>query len=195
MSRNFFLGLLLLSIPGWRAAFCSESQPTIHSITIQGNTRTRSEVIQRELLFAVGEPLDSSLVAETARNLRRLFYLGNTALHIREEEGKANVKVEVQDLYARVLSPQFSGQFNEMDYGLIALDYNFLGRGQTVELSLYNRAISGLSGTAYHRIPRLLGSRHTLTTNIGISSEGHDLRIALSRPLYALSTRWAYGLS
>ena len=103
--------------------------------------------------------------------------------------------MEVKDLYTRVLSPLFSGQFNEMDYGLITLDYNFLGRGQRVELSIYKRAISGLSGVAHYRIPRLLGSRHTLTTNLGVSSEGHDLRVALTRPLYALSTRWAYGLS
>lgn len=48
-------------------------QPTIRHISIEGNTRTREAKIRRELLFSEGEPLDSMLVVESARNLRRFF--------------------------------------------------------------------------------------------------------------------------
>ena len=50
--------------------------PRIHRIVILGLERTDEQVIRRELLFTEGDILDSTRVAETARNLRRLFFIG-----------------------------------------------------------------------------------------------------------------------
>ena len=55
---------------------------TIRHISIDGNERTRTVVIERELLFAVGDQLDSALVAETERNLRLLPYLGSASIGV-----------------------------------------------------------------------------------------------------------------
>ncbi len=135
MSRISLLGFLVVFPPFCQAVLTANSSSVIDSITIQGNTRTHTHVIRRELLFVLGDRLDSNLVAETARNLRRLLYLGNPDIHVQEEHGKATILVQVQDLYSRALSPQFSGAIEELSCGLIALDYNFLGRGQTAQLS------------------------------------------------------------
>ena len=159
----------------------------IRNITIEGNTRTRTEVIQRELLFQSGEPLDTLKIIETERNLRRLFFLGDVRINVQSDSTHANITVHVRDLYARALSPQLSGESGELSYGLVALDFNFLGRGQIL-------AITGNSANIHYQNPRLNGSRKSLITRIGIADEGHDFRFVLSQSFYTLDTPWAYGI-
>ena len=145
------LGLLVVLASHVYAGEPPPAPPLIRSITIEGNVRTRTEVIHRELLFSQGEPLDSSLVAETERNLRRLLYLGKAEIRILEANGAADVTVEVEDLYSRAFSPRISGEPGELSYGLIALDYNLLGRGQTAEVKFHVGApVRQCPGTPYH---------------------------------------------
>lgn len=187
---------LRLFVPCVSAAHADQARiPVIRDIAIRGNIRTRTEVIRRELLFAPGDQLDSSLVSETARNLRQLLFLGKVDIHVWKKDGTADILVEVNDLYARALSPLLSGEAGELSYGLVALDYNFLGRGQEVQLTVEHDAISGNSASVYYRMPRLLGSRHALTTRLDGGQEGYDVQLVFARPLHALSARRAYGAS
>ncbi len=172
-----------------------DAPPIIRNISIVGNTRTLESTIVRELLFHVGEPLDSSIVAETSRNLRQLFFLGNVEIRTRTEGSYADIIVSVKDLYARALTPSLSGEPGELSYGLVAMDYNFLGRGQVIQLSVGHDAISGNWGEAYLRIPRISGSRHRLTANLNVGQEGHDIWGTLSHPFYALSVPLSYGVT
>ena len=173
----------------------ADPPPTIRKISISGNTRTVDATIERELLFVSGEPLNSAIVAETSRNLRRLFFLGNVEIRIQREGRYADITVLVQDLYARALTPSISGEVGELSYGLIAMDYNFLGRGQIVQLTLGHDAISGNWGEAYLQVPRVSGSRKRLTANLNVSEEGHDIWGTVSRPFYALSVAASYGFT
>ena len=167
----------------------------IDTIIISGISRTREEVVKRELLFSVGDVLDSSLVAESARNLRRLRFLGDAHVQAGKVDGMNSILVEVEDLYSRAVSPEFGGTFDELNYGVIAVDYNFLGRGQTAQLSLHHNAVSGQSAAAFYRNPRLAGSRFRVTANVEMGSEGYDHSATASHPFRALSTRWASGIS
>jgi len=177
------------------ASAAAQPAPVIRHIAIQGNTRTRTEVIRRELLFAEGDTLDAAQIEETARNLRGLFFLGRVDIRVQEVDGTADVAVAVADLYARALSPLLSGEIGELSYGGMALDYNFLGRGQVVRLTAEHDAVSGVRAAAYYRAPRLLGSQHAVTADVSAGAEGHDVDVSLSRPFYALAARWAYGIS
>ena len=167
----------------------------IDSITIAGNVRTRTEIVRRELLFAAGDLLDTNLVAESARKLRRLPYLGDARIQVRQQGHTAVVGVEVEDLYSRALSPQFAGDVEELSYGLIGLDYNFLGRGQTAEVTIRHDAVSGNSATAYYQVPRLRGSHLSMSASAGAGEEGHNLGVRVWQPFFALSSQWSYGLS
>ena len=169
--------------------------PIIRSIAIQGNTRTRTEVIHRELLFSTGTPFDSTRLAETERNLRRLLFLGQVDIQVHETTGGVDILVKVQDLYSRALSPRFSGKFGELSYGLIALDYNFLGRGQTARMTLDHQAISGNSIRLDYQIPRLISSQGDLGVVLGTGSEGHQVEFELSHPFRTLSGSQSYGVS
>jgi len=198
-SRQTRVGLLLL-FPFLGPIFtpCTAQPPpfpVIRGITIQGNTRTRTEIIRRELLFTTGDLLDPDLVAETERNLRRLLFLGQVAIHVRQRNDGVDILIQVEDLYSRALSPLLSGELDELSYGLVALDYNFSGRGQIVRLTLDHQAVSGSSATLDYQIPRIFDQTHDLATTLGIGREGHEVDFTLSRPFYTLADRRAYGIS
>jgi len=64
-------------------------------------------------------------IAETECNLRQLFFLCDIRTDIQRDG-----TIYVRDLYARALSPQLSSESDELSYGLVGLDLNFLGRGR-----------------------------------------------------------------
>ncbi len=180
---------LLLATPALDAQIIS-------TIDVRGNTRTRSDVIRRELLFAAGDSLDAAVIDETERNLRRLLYLGRvTIITEPAQAGSVNVVVEVGDLYARALSPLFSGDIEEVSYGGVAVDFNLFGLGQTARITAFDDARSGRRVTTQYGDPRLGGTRLRLATEAGWAEEGHTIGLSLSQPFYSLAAPWAFGLS
>ena len=169
--------------------------PRIYRIVIHGLERTDEQVIRRELLFAAGDVLDSTLVAETARNLRRLLFIGEVHIRLLDRPEGVEVTVSVEDLYSRAFSPLISGQIDELSFGVVALDYNFRGRGQRLRLGLGNQAISGPWAEVFFAEPRLGGSRRALAVQLTTGTEGHDHALTFSRPFATLADRRAYGLS
>jgi hypothetical protein len=195
----FLLFLMVFSIPmapSSSKVIESDSAPTpvIRNIHIQGNTRTRTGIIRREFLFSVGDSLVPELLAETERNLRKLLFLGQIDIRTQQRQNGVDIQVQVQDLYARALSPQLSGKPGELSYSLVALDYNFLGRAQVARVTLDHRAIEGHSATLDYQIPRLFDSPHNLTTKLGWGEEIHRVEWSLSRPFHTLSSSHSYGL-
>ena len=198
-SRLYFpLGwifLLAVLLPPAGRTSAEEDLPRIHRIVIHGLERTNEQIIRRELLFAAGEVLDSTRVAETARNLRRLLFVGDVHIRWLDRPDSVEVTVSVEDLYSRALSPLLSGTIDELSFGVVALDYNFRGRGQRLRLGLGNRAISGPWAELLLAEPRLRGSRRALAAQLATGAEGHDHALTFSRPFATLADRRAYGLS
>ena len=192
-SCSLFLLAVLLLIAGH--AHAEDDSPRIHRIIIHGLERTDEQVIRRELLFAAGDILDSTRVAETERNLRRLFFLGKVQIHLLNRPDGVEVTVSVDDLYSRTLSPSISGQIDELSFGVVALDYNFRGRGQRLRLGLEDHSISGPWAELLFAEPRLGGSRRSLTTQLAAGAEGHAHALTLSRPFATLADLRSYGFS
>ena len=167
----------------------------IRRIVIEGNQRTDVQIIRRELLFATGDQVDTTLFVESARNLRRLFFIGEVDIRHAEEHGEAIVTITVEDLYSRALSPLVSGQLDQLSIGLVGLDYNLFGRGQSLRTTVENRAISGYWLDIDFTEPRLAGTRHSLSSRIGAGAEGHNFSIEVARPFATLADQRAYGLS
>ena len=191
---------------GWLLAAPAASQPAdtlavpsvVGSISVHGNSRTRPEVIRRELLFASGDPLDTSLVRESERNLRRLLFLGNVRVRMLPPASTADsvdISVEVRDLYSRAISPLVAGEVGEISYGLVALDYNFLGRGQVVQATARHDAVTGNSAGLLYREPRMLGSHIGFRSQLELAEEGHLATLSLSQPYNSLSSRWRFGVA
>ena len=188
----FLLAVLLISAGRVHA---KNDFPRIHRIVIHGLERTAEQVIRRELLFAEGDVLDSTRVAETARNLRRLLFIGEVHIRLLDHPDGVEVTVSVEDLYSRALSPLISGQIDELSFGVVALDYNFRGRGQRLHLGLEDRAISGPWAELLFAEPRLGGSRRALSVQLAAGAEDHAHALTFSRPFATLADRRAYGFS
>ncbi len=188
----FLLAVLLLPAERTHA---EDDLPRIHRIIIHGLERTDEQVIRRELLFAEGDVLDSTRIAETARNLRRLLFIGEVHIRLLNHPEGVEVTVSVEDLYSRALSPLISGQIDELSFGMVALDYNFRGRGQRLRLALENQAISGPWAELLFAEPRLGNSRRSLAVQLATGAEGHDHALTFSRPFATLAGRRAYGVS
>ncbi|MDA0337433.1 MAG: hypothetical protein O2782_19905 [bacterium] len=188
--RTAVLGsLLLLAAP-------ARAEDVIAAIEVRGNTRTKSAVVLRELLFHAGEPLQAAAVEESRRNLRSLLYLGRVQIHTAAAApGSVRVVVEVDDLYARALSPLLAGDDEEISYGAVAVDYNLFGQGQYARLTAFDDARSGRRVTAQFGDPRIRSTQLRLATEAGWAEEGHQLGVSLSQPFYQLATTWAYGAS
>ena len=192
LGRSFLLAILLLSAG---RAHATDDLPRIHRIVIHGLERTNEQVIRRELLFAAGDVLDSTRVAETERNLRRLLFIGEVQIRLFDRPEGVEVTVSVEDLYSRALSPLISGQIDELSFGAVALDYNFRGRGQRLRLGFEDRAISGPWAELLFAEPRLNGSRRALAAQLAAGAEGHTHALTFSQPFATLADRRAYGFS
>ncbi len=192
LGRSFLLAILLLPAGPAHAA---DDLPRIHRIVIHGLERTNEQVIRRELLFAAGDVLDSTRVAETERNLRRLLFIGEVHIRLLDRPEGVEMTVSVEDLYSRTLSPLISGQIDELSFGAVALDYNFRGRGQRLRLGFEDRAISGPWAELLFAEPRLNDSRRALTAQLAAGAEGHAHALTFSQPFATLADRRAYGFS
>ena len=192
---NLTLSLSVIILPVCQTANGQTAPPRIGEIIIFGSERTEIEVIRRELLFAKGDLLDSALVAETERNLRNLFFIGEVNIDLVDSHGSLKVIVEIEDLHSRALSPLISGPVDELNFGLIGFDYNLFGRGQILRLSLENRALSGPKADLLFIEPRLRGSRQRLGIRLGFGAEGHDHTLSISRPFATLADERSFGLS
>mgnify|MGYP001162845823 CR=1 FL=1 len=171
------------------------SAQTIQTISILGPKRTRIETVERELLFRVGEPFDSTRIEESARNLRRLPFLGRVKLTPYTVGSDIHVEVRVQDLHARALSPTVTGSIDALEYGLAALDYNLGGRGERILLAVASQTYVGKSAEVSFWKPRLFGSEHSVFSRAYGSQEGRDVQWSLNRPFFTLKSRVSYGIS
>ncbi len=110
----------------------------IDRITIRGNTRTRDNVIRRELRIAEGGIFDSKAIRESTEALQRLSYFEEVNI-IPEPSinpDRMNVIVEVKEKPTGNFSigAGFSSADNLILMGQIS-ENNFLGRGDTLSLS------------------------------------------------------------
>ena len=174
----------------------SSDDDIVRNIDIVGLTRTKSDVVRRELLFKPGDRLSASVIDETARNLRALLFLGEIDVRTTQVGAdSADVIVSVRDLYSRALTPLLSGEPDELSYGVVGLDYNLLGSGQVLQVTGRHDAVTGNETEVFYRAPRWFGSRSALTGIVGFGGEGYDASLWMSRPFYRLSERWSYSVA
>lgn len=170
----------------------------VGKVTCSGNRRTRDRVIIQEVLLRPGDPYDPELVRETERNLRRLQYLGSAKVIARHdtEHNLVDLDVAVTDRWPWIAAviPSFGGGVVEVE--LIFGHTNSLGLGQTVGVQAF---VSNQVADSYAFLfsePRVAGTRWGATINLGHQGEvGGRYQLDVWRPLFALSTKWAYNVS
>jgi hypothetical protein len=157
------------------------------------HVRTRPQVIRRDLLFKPGERVSARLVEETERLLlSKSFYYDVAIVPTNYRDGVVDVNVVTRDTWTINLNAKYSrsggsssSKIGVMDTNVAgtALKFGFLQssdpdrRGQEVEID-YGQAFDGHTQLAYVE---------------GDYDDGFRKVGTISRPFYALDTRWAYG--
>lgn len=156
---------------------------------------TKEGVIQRELLFHEGDPLDEESLEQTERNLRALPFLREARVEASPTSpGRVRVRVLAYDSWSTQPEARLAKVGNVWTWGVGATETNLLGRGKTLR-GMYTSGLDRDETFVFYRDPRLLGSRIALSTLLSSASDGHDVSVGAVRPFYSLETAWSFRAS
>ncbi len=111
----------------------------INRITIKGNTRTRDNVIRRELLVKEGGIFDSKAMRDSVQNLQYLSFFSEVSITPEDsfDESTMDLVVEVEDKSTGNFT--IGAGYSSIDHLLLMgeiAENNFLGRGDTLSFSV-----------------------------------------------------------
>lgn len=157
---------------------------------------THADTVRQQLLFRSGEPFHRRVLDETERLLRARRYLNEasvTAVRY-NEDNTVDVLVRVHDVWTLSPGLSFGRKGGENSTRMKFEDTNFLGLGKQVSLARSGDVDRTAWRLAYVD-PHLFGSWWTLSSAYASMSDGSERALSLSRPFYALDSRWSATLS
>jgi len=157
--------------------------------------RTRREVIQRQLLFKSGERVSVHLVEETERLLRlNKFVYDVTIRPVAYHDGVVDIEVRTQDTWTLQFGVSAGREGGSTSHGMTLRDNNALGTG--VQVGIERSSEFDRTGTEY-RITDNHAFDGWTTVDYALTqfSDGEHRSFSLTRPFYALDTRWAAGFT
>lgn len=160
-------------------AWSSRLMNTLH-------VRTRTSVVEREMLLHVGDPLDSARAAETGRNLRRLQVFRDVVVDTSADGSTLRVTTRDGWTTRPYTSFRSAGRQRLLSIGL--LESNFLGRAATLDVRYAedtDRSVVRLAFSA----PRLFANRISTGVFFNQLSDGRSLGAGIEQPFFALSSR------
>ncbi|HEX5004195.1 MAG TPA: hypothetical protein VFV65_02710 [Gemmatimonadales bacterium] len=156
--------------------------------------RTRPQVIRRELLFRDGDPYDSVLVAESARNLRALGIFRSVRIDSVRTDSGLVMQVATYDAWTTRPGGRLRTAGNQVSIGLSFYEDNFLGTATRAGASFSSDPIrTTFSLEAWQ--PRFLGSSVGVGARWEDRSDGTVLRGRVNRPFYSVSDARAFSVS
>ncbi|HKM43533.1 MAG TPA: BamA/TamA family outer membrane protein [Limnochordia bacterium] len=111
------------------------AQTTLKDIVIEGNEKTRDFVIERELSFEPGDPVNIHQVDQSLRRVLMLGYFDGISRDFSEEDDPDETVLTINLDERKTGSATFGVSYSSTDrlLGFVeAADDNFLGRGQRV---------------------------------------------------------------
>jgi len=169
MKRILIIAFLFVSFI--QIGFSNNGNYLIKQIKISGNYKTKNYVILQELSFKPGDNINSSTIEnvlnDNKQRLNNLNIFGYVDIEFKtvdstHEPEEINILIDVKEKWT--LFPFPSLQYDNLTgytIGISVSDSNFLGRAQSIGLSLqyntYNKLIS-----SFFQEPRLFGSKDSL---------------------------------
>ncbi len=152
---------------------------------------TRENVIRDELLFREGEPFDTTVVRETARNLRKREIFKRVDIDTTRIDGRFAVIVDTQD--GQSLKPNFS--FSVATDGswtgrLGVTERNLLGSGSLASI-VYVKEIERHGPQLAANFRRLFGSQIRAKGIVSLWNDGTDGWWRLGDPFYSNEDRFS----
>lgn len=157
---------------------------------------TRDETVRQQLLFRSGEPFHRRVLDETERLLRDQRYLNEASVAVvrYNEDNTVDVEVRIHDVWTLSPGISFGRKGGENNTRMKFEDLNFLGLGKQIAMAR-SSDVDRTTWRLTYVDPHLFGSWWTLSTAYSSMSDGTEQALALSRPFYALDSRWSANLS
>jgi hypothetical protein len=157
--------------------------------------RTRPGVIERMLLFRTGEPLSVRLIDESERLLRNNRYLYDVAIRpVAWHDGIVDLEVRTRDTWTLDPGLSFSRSGGKNSSGIALEENNLLGTGTSIGIS--RKSDVDRTGTEFTVAnSHILGGWTEVDYSYASLDDGKKQSFGLSRPFYALDTRWAAGIT
>lgn len=161
-----------------------------------GNTlhiKSKKIAIRNYLLFSKNKVLDSVIILETERLLRRQQFVRRVVIEANPVgKDSVDVKIRVLDAWSSFITPSmsssgFKGKFKER---------NFMGVGHTFSNRIDHRTSDGKTGySGNYLIPNIY---HTyINSNIRFTNDLENNQyktMAFNRPFYSSNVKWAGGV-
>ena len=155
---------------------------------------TRQHVVERELLFRQGEPLDSARLAETERNLRALRIFRNVSVGSVAGDSGMDVRVVTRDAWTTKLSVKVGVTGDQYMLGASATESNLFGRGLEFGFA-YRSDPDRINNQLWFKAPRVIAGRARVAAGINLMSDGERGMAELVLPFFSLRSRRAGGVS
>ncbi len=137
-------------------------------IEVVGNTKTRDQVIRRELQIEEGDLFSASAIERSQRRIERLGYF--EAVNVTTQQTQTpevmDLRIEVEEMPTGSfqLGAGLSSQENFIFQGQVSQE-NLFGRGQSLQLSVQASSIRQLFNLRFAE-PRLFGSQWHFATDL-----------------------------
>jgi hypothetical protein len=153
--------------------------------------QTRPAIIRRELLFQVGEPYDSALVAESERNLRALGIFRRVQIDSVRTATGLMLRVLTKDGWSTQADWRFRSTGGEVAFTIGLVENNLLGTASTAAVR-YRHDPDRSSVALTFRRPRMFAGAVGMGVQYENRSDGRIAGIALERPFFALTSPRAF---
>ena len=146
---------------------------------------TREAVIRREVLLEVGQPFQSEIAAETARNLRSRFHLYNAWIEVDSlPGGNLVVRVVTIDVWSIVGGITLATDGGETDASFGFEERNLLGLNQFLQLEYTVRERRDDYLLAVYRDQRVAGKPVSIGVEVNTDSFDDRRQLTVAKPFY-----------
>ncbi len=153
--------------------------------------KTRARVVRRQLLFKPGEPYSRRLIDESERILRANSYFYDAWIRIVSyKDGKVNLKVTTRDVWTLDPGINFGRSGGQNSTGIKLEEANLLGTGASLNFA-HTRDVDRTSDSIELKDMHSFGTWVAVDATWANLSDGHLRALTVTRPFFALDTRWS----
>jgi len=159
------------------------------------HTITKEKVIERELLFVIGDTLDIELVTETERRLRTFDFLGIADINIDTiDQQFVRIKVYTEDQWSLIPSYIIESGGGLIGLGASIEESNLFGYGKSVYFEGYNESDVGTTWSFAYYDPRLFGSKYKSALGLSSGPLNETFYLSVYMPYFYSDSKWTYGV-
>jgi hypothetical protein len=156
------------------------------------HVRTRPDVIDREILFEVGDCFDVNVLRDSERLLRSFSFIADADLYgVRLPSGDVQVIVNTQDEWSTRIEPRVASNGAVGLRGLRLVEDNLIGTGRHLSLFYDRDEEERIYGLGYST-PHLFKTRWNMAMRMARTQVGYSLHESITYPFVGETGRVAF---